>query len=58
MSSVGVMNASEEEYNIDQEIIRLQAELLKAKADEKNFEIALKIVEERQMIDSQFNHSK
>ena len=52
------MNASEEEYNIDQEIIRLQAELLKAKADEKNFEIALKIVEERQMIDSQFNHSK
>lgn len=58
MSSVGVMNASEEEYNIDQEIIRLQAELLKAKADEKNLEIALKIVEERQMIDSQFNISK
>ena len=52
------MNSSEEEYNLDQEIIRLEAELLKAKADEKNLEIALKIVEERQLIDNQFKNSK
>jgi hypothetical protein len=46
-----------EEYQLDQEIRRLQEQLLKAKADEKNLEIAIKILEERELIDSQFRSS-
>ena len=48
----------QDEYQLDEEIGRLQAELLQAKQDEKNLEIALKIVHERQQVDIQFKHHK
>ena len=48
----------EEEYQLDQEIVLLQQELLKATADEKNYLIAEKKIQDRKKIDDEFKQSK
>ena len=47
-----------EESRIDHEISQLQEELIKLKVDEKNLAIALRILEERQLIDNQYRQKK
>lgn len=44
----------EEEEQLDREIVQLQEELYKLKVDEKNLEIAIKVLEERERIDIQY----
>ena len=46
----------DEETELDQEIHRLQEELFRLKIDEKNLEIAMKIIVEREAIENQFKN--
>lgn len=46
----------EEEATLDQEISRLQDELFRLKIDEKNLEIALKRLLEREAIENEFKN--
>ena len=45
---------TDEEEQLDRDILQLQEELYQLKLDEKNLEIAVKILEERQRIDIQY----
>jgi hypothetical protein len=49
-------DAQAEELSLDQEIHELQTELFRLKIDEKNLEIALKVLEERETIDNEFRN--
>lgn len=46
----------EDESALDLEIVRLQEELYRLKIDEKNLEIALKILLEREAIENEFTN--
>lgn len=48
----------EEENKLDIEIAQLQEELLKLKVDEKNLKIALRILEEQQLIEFEYRQRK
>ena len=48
----------EEEDKLDIEIAQLQEELLKFKVDEKNLKIALRILEEQQLIEFEYRQRK
>ena len=46
----------DDEVALDQEIHKLQEELFRLKIDEKNLEIAMKIIIERESIENQFKN--
>jgi hypothetical protein len=48
----------EEEDKLDIEIAQLHEELLKFKVDEKNLKIALRILEEQQLIEFEYRQRK
>lgn len=48
----------EEENKVDIEIAQLHEEILKLKVDEKNLKIALRILEERQLIELEYRQRK
>ena len=48
----------EEEARLDQEISELQEELFRLKIDEKNLQIALKILEEREAVENEFKRNR
>ncbi len=48
--------SQDEEASLDQEISKLQEELFRLKIDEKNLEIALNVLLEREAIENQFRN--
>ena len=50
------MTISEEELALDAQIAELQKQLLQLKMDTKNLELAIKVLQERELIDNQYYH--